>query len=907
MVRDTIGRRIGRYFSSVLFLLIGSLLFPVSTFAGNSSVALLEKSNITIAAGEVFDLSEETAASEVFALDAGTIVIRYQSGSMNQYQSLFSVSNSATGNENRHFHIYVTPTGTLGMELRNTDGDFKYTMAAVNAIQPDSENVIAFSADPATGTYKLFANGVCVASLTKENYKFFSDIDSLNSIALGGTVRGGVVRYPFEGEISDFKLYADVLDDTTLEEATRIPDVESTSENDNQEVLLSKTDLNISDGSVFDLTEDAQAENIRTMTKGTVIVRYTSTSSNGLQSLFSVSNSTVGNENRHFHVYITPGGYLGFELRNTDGEFKYTAGRASAVRSTYNGEAAENTIAFVADREAKTYKLFANGQFISKLQVSDYKFISDITGTDTVSLGATIRGGVVRYPFGGTIQSVTVTDAVYSDEELEGLTAENSYGTLIFSDKDTTQSNYFRIPSLLTLTDGTVVAAADARYGGTHDSKSNIDTAFSYSKDNGATWADPILSMEFEDYAGQRVEWPTSLSGRNLQISGSASFIDPSMVQDKTNGRLFLFADVMPAGIGSSNAAIGNGYKEVDGKSYLKLRWYEDASSAYNYSVRENGVIYNDVIGEPTEYSVNPNFEILKNGRPLTVKQYIVNISGTTLQETKTDTDVAMNVFYKDACFKVYPTTYLGMKFSDDGGKTWSSLQLLNTLKSDAEKILVTGPGTGVQIQNGDYAGRLVVPVYSITKAGFGVIYSDDGGDGWQYAAADSFSSGSTAEAQIIEMPDGSLKAFVRTSSRHIAERTSIDGGVTWTAEKSLTNVTCTSYGTQLSVIKYTGQIDGKEAVIMSTPNSGSGRNTGVINIGLITDTGGEGAGRYSVDWTYSYQLNGTGGFSYSCLSELADGTIGILYEGYDSWSREQLHLKNILRFEKYSIDMLRR
>lgn len=40
-------------------------------------------------------------------------------------------------------------------------------------------------------------------------------------------------------------------------------------------------------------------------------------------------------------------------------------------------------------------------------------------------------------------------------------------------------------------------------------------------------------------------------------------------------------------------------------------------------------------------------------------------------------------------------------------------------------------------------------------------------------------------------------------------------------------------------------------------------------------------------------------------MSELPDGNIGIYYEKYDSWSRDELHLKNIMKFEKYSLDEL--
>lgn len=862
--------------------------------------ALMEAEDVSITSGSVYDMTSDPAADTLLGLDQATIVITYQSMSEETYQSLFSVSNSTNGNQDRHFHIYITPSGTLGMELRNTDSEFKYTMTATNAVTYGTENSIAFTADAQSGTYKLYANGRQVSTLSKDDYKFFSDITGADTISLGGTIRSEAVDYPFGGTISQFKLYDTVLDESTLKEATGGADAIE------EDFSFEKTDTTITAGTVCDLTNEQEASNMKAMTEGTVIIRYTSTGTESYQSLFSVSNSTTGNQDRHFHVYITPGGALGFELRNTDSEFKYTDSRASAVRSTYLGEEAENTIAFKADSSDGTYKLFANGQLIKELSVDNYKFISDISGVDTVSLGGTIRQGAVAYPFAGTIASAKVTNEVLSDEALIAATSDTTYGSLIFSDADATNSNYFRIPALLTLESGTIVASADARYGGTHDSKSNIDIAFSRSTDNGETWSSPTLPLCFDDYAAQRVDWPTETGLRDLQIQGSASFIDSLLVQDSESERLYMFADVMPAGIGSSNASVGNGYKTIEGKQYLMLRWHEDSNSAYNYSVRENGVIYDDRTNTPTEYTLNEDFEVLKNGTPLTVKQYNVSISGSTLYETKTDVDVAMNVFYKDSYFKVYPTCYLGMIYSDDEGATWSSLKLLNTLKSNSEKLLITGPGVGIQISNGTYAGRMVVPVYSVTLAGFGVIYSDDGGSTWAYSAADTSSTGSTAEAQIVEMPDGSLKAFVRTSSGYVAERTSIDGGVSWSEEKAVSGILSTSYGTQLSVINYSEEIDGKPAIIMSTPNSRSGRNSGVIKIGLIDDTGAAGADRYSIDWAYEYQVDGTVGYSYSCMAELPDGTIGVYYEKYDSWSRNQLHLKNILAFEKYTVEQLK-
>ena len=170
---------------------------------------------------------------------------------------------------------------------------------------------------------------------------------------------------------------------------------------------------------------------------------------------------------------------------------------------------------------------------------------------------------------------------------------------------------------------------------------------------------------------------------------------------------------------------------------------------------------------------------------------------------------------------------------------------------------------------------------------------------------ADDRTGGATAEAQIVEMPDGSLKTYLRTGSGYIAEVTS-DGGETWSDRVPLTGISTTSYGTQLSVINYSEPVDGKPAIILSSPNATQGRKNGKIWVGLINDTGETGVNKYSVEWKYSYAIDDPQmGYSYSCLTELPSGEIGLLYEKYDSWSRNELHLKNILKYERFTIDEL--
>ena len=51
---------------------------------------------------------------------------------------------------------------------------------------------------------------------------------------------------------------------------------------------------------------------------------------------------------------------------------------------------------------------------------------------------------------------------------------------------------------------------------------------------------------------------------------------------------------------------------------------------------------------------------------------------------------------------------------------------------------------------------------------------------------------------------------------------------------------------------------------------------------------------RYTANGLFLFMLNRT------------SGKVGLLYEKYDSWSRNELHLKNILKYEKFTIDELK-
>ena len=131
-----------------------------------------------------------------------------------------------------------------------------------------------------------------------------------------------------------------------------------------------------------------------------------------------------------------------------------------------------------------------------------------------------------------------------TDEELIEETKKTAYPELqqIFHKNDGTGSNYYRIPALLTLKSGTVISAADARFGGTHDSPNNIDIAVARSEDGGKNWSEPELLFHYGDYEDNTLEIPV---GTQTRVNQSASFIDPVLLQDEETERVFLISDAM--------------------------------------------------------------------------------------------------------------------------------------------------------------------------------------------------------------------------------------------------------------------------------------------------------------------------------------------------------------------------
>ncbi|RRR11920.1 sialidase, partial [Streptococcus pneumoniae] len=324
----------------------------------------------------------------------------------------------------------------------------------------------------------------------------------------------------------------------------------------------------------------------------TVVMKFKADEPNSLQALFGLSNSKAGFKNNYFSIFMRDSGEIGVEIRDAQKGINYLFSRPASLWGKHKGQAVENTLVFVSDSKDKTYTMYVNGIEVFSETVDTFLPISNINGIDKATLGAVNREGKEHYLAKGSIDEISLFNKAISDQEVSNIPLSNPF-QLIFQSGDSTQANYFRIPTLYTLSSGRVLSSIDARYGGTHDSKSKINIATSYSDDNGKTWSEPIFAMKFNDYEEQLVYWPRDNKLKNSQISGSASFIDSSIVEDKKSGKTILLADVMPAGIGNNNAnKADSGFKEINGHYYLKLK--KNGDNDFRYTVRENGVVYDE-------------------------------------------------------------------------------------------------------------------------------------------------------------------------------------------------------------------------------------------------------------------------------------------------------------------------
>ncbi|MFZ7129161.1 exo-alpha-sialidase [Avibacterium avium] len=631
----------------------------------------------------------------------------------------------------------------------------------------------------------------------------------------------------------------------------------------------------------INITETFTKNDVFNLENGSLTFGFKTNAGDNVYSLLGASTQGA-HTNHYINFYMSRKqgtDTFGLELRNKN---SYLINNSLLTAKINNKNKDYQTITYTFDKENNQIKIYVNGEL--KQTHNNSKFFKDIENLNIAYLGKTPRSSGNDMRFSGNIYSAGVTEQVLSEEEIKALHKElaetyrrnevefadkhRASGAMLTEKESLFQPNQdgarnYRIPSLFTTQNGVVIAAIDKRWQHSAD-WGNIDTAIRRSFDGGLTWqkSQTVIDLASQSYGGQN----------------SAFLIDPLMVQDKRNGRVFMIVDMFPEtqgffGIKNQNAE-GSGYKNIGGKYYQLL------TDEYNnrYTIRENGIVYNDK-NKPTDYRVvingNPELAFKDLGD---LYQGDIRLGNIYLQ-TK-------NQGHDSAPLKSTITSNLWLTYSDDDGKTWSNPVNINPqVKADWMRFMGTGPGTGIQLKD----GSLVMPVYytnSNNKQAAAVIISKDGGKTWERGESPIDSrfaaqGGSRllngtygyeiTESQVIELDNGQLKLFSRvTPHNRVHISTSYDGGYTWEKDIILDDVLLEPY-CQLSVIKYSKRINGKEHILFANPHS-NGRNNGKVWLGEVQEDG-------SIEWKYTTTIT-PNNYAYSSLTELPNGDIGLLYEG---------------------------
>lgn len=424
------------------------------------------------------------------------------------------------------------------------------------------------------------------------------------------------------------------------------------------------------------------------------------------------------------------------------------------------------------------------------------------------------------------IGSFTKRDGrVWKSRPQDGITADQPFA------RGTGGSNCFRIPSLVTLQDGALLAAADARWNHTGDGFCP-DTMVSRSKDSGRTW-----NYTFANYLGDN---------GNEYHPKSTAFLDPALAVK--GDKVYLLTDLYPGGIYIGNAEKGTGYDE---NGHLLLKRRGDLSYEYYMGDIEEGTagIYRRDGSRLPDFQVDAHFN-----------WYYCGAAGG-------------NLFFHDDLWQVVPTGYLYLTRSEDGGKTWSAPVILNAqVKKDTESFYGVGPGRGLVTEG----GRILFPCYTYDgtkgqRSSF--IYSDDEGRSWKRSVhiTDDLYSG---ENQLTELWDGRIRCFFRSGRSRVCYADAWWDGRTYYWDKyKETEIPCCP-DCQLSVITYSKKLKGRQALLISCPSDPRERMNGRVTVALIREDG-------ELQPVAVHEITGRGvPFAYSCLTELQDGTAAVLYEG---------------------------
>lgn len=229
---------------------------------------------------------------------------------------------------------------------------------------------------------------------------------------------------------------------------------------------------------------------------------------------------------------------------------------------------------------------------------------------------------------------------------------------------------------------------------------------------------------------------------------------------------------------------------------------------------------------------------------------------------------------------------------SEDDGLTWSEpINITDQVKNPQWYLFFNGPGSGISLQDGkivfaaQYKDHEQVPYSTL-------IYSDDHGKTWNTGVG---AKSHTTEAQVAELSDGTLMLNMRDdrnrknnqlsddkNGRSVAVTT--DFGNTWTehhtSRSALAEPNCMASIIAVNHPKY-GHL-----LFFSNPNSDRHRNH--MTIKVSKDDGNT--------WSKGVEIYEQHGYGYSCLTQVDENTVGILYEGAGDLYFQKIAIEDLMR-----------
>jgi len=209
---------------------------------------------------------------------------------------------------------------------------------------------------------------------------------------------------------------------------------------------------------------------------------------------------------------------------------------------------------------------------------------------------------------------------------------------------------------------------------------------------------------------------------------------------------------------------------------------------------------------------------------------------------------------------------------SQDEGATWSDPEDITRSIRRPDAISVGSPGVGIELKN----GRILFPLYEVMPPGEDhrqwhncAAISDDGGVTWRPGARvpEGSLEGDANECQLEELSDGTVIMDARQTSGNFRKGArSRDAGETWEPMYLVPDLVAPPC--MGSILRVAAPGKGGDLLLASLPNTLKKRENGTL---FLSRDGGQ-------TWPEKRTLY-RGGFAYSCLTQVAEGRVGCLFE----------------------------